>query len=655
MERVLTVHILRQLQRAGSDIDFTEVKGLKQEMTKKRAGICVFSDRDGNADKSSLYLLCEMKKNLDKLIVIVNGRLSGPSYAKLREISDKLFIKHEKDSDSLSWRFGILKAFGMEELPKYDSLVLFTNRLFGPVFPLDKVLSEMDEKRRDIWGLSAVGLYREKGVFTDRFRGGYIDPDFLVINSSMMREKFFADFIENDKAFYDRNSNFARRLTMLAHRNGMRLGSYLKTLEEEKNYEQLKYNIYELVSSQGCPFIPKELFCEEKAALLKFTNAGEPARLLDYLKNNTDYDVSMIYDYLSAKCEPAQNKEILGLDLVPEKQGNIKIKKKEAAVIAHLVYEDMFEKNAGYLKNLPENVDVYVTTNTGDRVEKLRNILNAAGLKKAEIRLVENRGRDVAALLSDCWDIPENYEYFCFIHDKKSSAKEFSPIGREFDRINWECLLSDEDHVKGIISLLRDHNELGLLTPFAVNHGSYFLTSMDYWTVNRENTCNLADRIGVRRPDTAKKCIAVGTCFWARSSALEKLFEMNWKHEDFDEEPMAGDGTISHAIERIFPYVAADAGYLTAWIYTPEYARLALTDNRYMLDTAVSELEKHSVVKYQSFEGLIKAIKKLGREKKSIYYKGKMSPEFREKIKKATPAPVLKAIQKHKYGIVISD
>lgn len=66
--------------------------------------------------------------------------------------------------------------------------------------------------------------------------------------------------------------------------------------------------------------------------------------------------------------------------------------------------------------------------------------------------------------------------------------------------------------------------------------------------------------------------MTLGTCFWARTSALKELLEVQWKYEDFPDEPMAIDGTISHAIERIFPFVAEDAGYQSAWVMTQSYA-----------------------------------------------------------------------------------
>ena len=48
----------------------------------------------------------------------------------------------------------------------------------------------------------------------------------------------------------------------------------------------------------------------------------------------------------------------------------------------------------------------------------------------------------------------------------------------------------------------------------------------------------------------------------------------DWSYEDFppEPEPSKSGGTILHAIERLWPQFAADAGYTSAWVMPPETA-----------------------------------------------------------------------------------
>lgn len=63
-----------------------------------------------------------------------------------------------------------------------------------------------------------------------------------------------------------------------------------------------------------------------------------------------------------------------------------------------------------------------------------------------------------------------------------------------------------------------------------------------------------------------------GSVFWFRVKALAPLFDHGWQHEDFPPEPLPQDGTISHAIERIYPFVAQGAGYYPAQAMSVDYA-----------------------------------------------------------------------------------
>jgi lipopolysaccharide biosynthesis protein len=70
--------------------------------------------------------------------------------------------------------------------------------------------------------------------------------------------------------------------------------------------------------------------------------------------------------------------------------------------------------------------------------------------------------------------------------------------------------------------------------------------------------------MGFQSPDKdASMNFPVGTMFWARTAALKPLIDLNLKWEDYPEEPVAIDGTILHAMERIFGILPGLAGYRT--------------------------------------------------------------------------------------------
>lgn len=51
--------------------------------------------------------------------------------------------------------------------------------------------------------------------------------------------------------------------------------------------------------------------------------------------------------------------------------------------------------------------------------------------------------------------------------------------------------------------------------------------------------------------------------FWARSEAMKPRFDLNLQWEDYPEEPLPIDGSMLHAMERLFGIVPSLKGYRT--------------------------------------------------------------------------------------------
>ena len=227
-----------------------------------------------------------------------------------------------------------------------------------------------------------------------------------------------------------------------------------------------------------------------------------------------------------------------------------------------------------YVRYMPEDIDVYVTTDTKEKQAEIYRAFQQLPCNHLEVRLVPNRGRDLGPLLTGVRDVISKYDYICKVHDKKALNVRPATLGQSFSYQCFECLLHSKEYVQNVINTFDENPRVGMLMPPPPHYGDYYPIVGREWTINEKVTAGLAKKMGLQVDITPDKppIAPLGSFFWFRAKALEKLFAIEWKPEDFPEEPLKEDGTILHGIERLFPFVVQDAGYYPAWVMPDTYA-----------------------------------------------------------------------------------
>lgn len=264
----------------------------------------------------------------------------------------------------------------------------------------------------------------------------------------------------------------------------------------------------------------------------------------------------------------------------------------KVAVIVHLYYMDTVDFYLEYIEALPAEVDVYFTVSNSE----LREILQKKGMdRRKNCRIIEksNRGRDVSAFLVACRREILKYEYVCFLHDKKEKKAICRRDNEIWVRCLWENMVGSRDYIHNIFLTFHNNPQLGLLVPPLPLSEHCPISYEDTWYEDFEATRGLAEKMNLNCDlDRSKPPITLGTVFWARVCALRKILESEWTYEDFDEEPLKNDGTVSHGVERILAYVAQDAGFETGWAMSDRYAGEYFEYVQLTLKKAFGRLEK---------------------------------------------------------------
>ncbi len=205
--------------------------------------------------------------------------------------------------------------------------------------------------------------------------------------------------------------------------------------------------------------------------------------------------------------------------------------------------------------------DLLLTTDTDAKAATVRGATVGYVRGRVEIRVVPNVGRDLAPLLTGlATDVMREYELIGHLHAKRSLH---SPrLGDPWREFLWENLLGGRHPMLDVIvDRFAVDTTLGLV--FAAD------PHLADWASNLPLAAALAERMGIDGPLPPFFDFPIGTMFWARPEALRPLVDLELGWADYPEEPVAVDGTILHALERLLPFAASRAGYRFATTCLP--------------------------------------------------------------------------------------
>lgn len=567
----------------------------------KRFVIASFIIENNKLYSYQKYLLEDIRNNADTVVLSYYDEMQDSDKNWCKEKNIELY-KSNSPIDVEMWRT-LITSEQYSSMYNYDEIVLCNDSVFGPLYTLKKVFEKMSERGAQFWGISVHG----RMPCTDNKSAGkkiwsrFLQRYFTVFKKSLFNSGAWKEFWTgmgkiSDWADADKKYEFV--FTDFFQKKGYSWSAYCDTTEWEKKEPErymsyILYRTYDMLKDKELPFISKQMFSVSKEYHLCYNCGNEGKKVIDYIKNNTDYDENFIFDFLINTKSPYEIWSGLNLTyILPENEFKPEKRNSSAVVFAHLYYEDMLNSTFEYLKRVPEWIDIIITTDTEKKYNAVKEQCEKNLKNNYKIIIVKNKGREWSAFLLNVVPYVIKYKYFCFVHDKKSEQMFYPTVGNSFNEIMWNAVLYSENYIENVINKFEEDNRLGMLAPHIVYHGEFWRHSADFWTVCYEGTRELAEKIGINDlSGMDSPLITIGSYFWGRTEAFKKLLLYNFKYEDFEDEPLAIDGTINHFLERIITFAVKDAGYYTALIIPHEYAENDIVNIRTMLQKILSKLK----------------------------------------------------------------
>lgn len=564
----------------------------------KRIGIFVFYDKDGIVDKYIPYLLDDLCKNFEEFLIVCNGHVNEEGRTILKKYTSHVIVRENKGFDIWGYKTGI-EYLGWDKLSLFDELVLVNDTIMGPIYPFSEMFSEMENREVDFWGITRHYRVEENPYNCDcGYLPEHIQSYFIAIRNKMATSAQFKNYWDclppldtYEQAVGKHEAIFTKYFSDL----GYKWDTYVETSDLEKRHCQpLMAFSKELIQERKCPIFKKRVFFQDYDWVIYNTVGQGALELYHFLQKETTFQVSLILDNLLRTRNLAELYRCFHWNYVLpiSWRFNEKRIKAKVGVIAYLYYIDMMEYMVKYLLRLPEEIDVYLYTSSPEKGEKLQAFCEKHHLKIKNLSIVPNRGRDMGTLLVGAAQVIPQYEYIGFVHDKKSNHLKPATVGEGFFVKEMENMVGSKIYVSNVLDTFAQNPKLGMLSPMKPNHGEFYNGVGKEWGDNFEITKKLADELGVSVSIDSKypPIAPFGDYFWFRTDALAQLWKKKWDYSDLPEEPVGLDGTLLHAIERIYPFIAQNAGYYSGYVISDVFSKIEYTNLDYQLGCVNNKL-----------------------------------------------------------------
>jgi LmbE family N-acetylglucosaminyl deacetylase/glycosyltransferase involved in cell wall biosynthesis len=232
------------------------------------------------------------------------------------------------------------------------------------------------------------------------------------------------------------------------------------------------------------------------------------------------------------------------------------------AVVCHIYYTGLADELISYLSNIPIAYDLYISTSIED-VENIKDLFfKHLPNIKIQVNGYINRGRDIAPFVRILESNLMEYDLVCKIHTKSST--------HDFNLNGWrgyllDNLLGHPKVIREIFSVFSKNQKIGLIWPVVYPYLVH-LGMAKGWGNSGYNDQNLI-AAQTHFPELNLSDIPsdfafpAGSMFWFRPKALINLAGKKFDSDIFEPENHQIDGTLAHAIERLFGIIATKEGF----------------------------------------------------------------------------------------------
>ncbi len=227
------------------------------------------------------------------------------------------------------------------------------------------------------------------------------------------------------------------------------------------------------------------------------------------------------------------------------------------AVILHLSDAELWDELCVSLSAIARKFDLYITIPEGMNDSLIDEIVNR--FPESRVSQVRNKGRDILPFLTVYREVQSSgYDLVLKLHCSPIMQSQVDGSAEHWRGRAMRSLVQWQKRVTDIVELFEADPKLGIFAPFGC---LYRTRSSD---ANFPIIQRLIPGIDKEAFDKSGFVFPAGSMFWFRPQALETLLALNLTAEAFENEAGRLDGTLAHAVERLFGVLCRSSGYTIA-------------------------------------------------------------------------------------------
>lgn len=531
-------------------------------------------------DDHVIHALSALRPLMDDIVVIAPEALEVAERQRLRAVCDAVVEPAATVFQPTDYRDAIRRR--ADEAGRAAEVVLSGDSWFGPVSDFSAVIDRMAEVPCAAWQLVENAHKHQPESFPGE---GFPLLTAPWVWTVLRKEALDSGALEEFWTSHAERPHDAEYALPDALREAGLEVAFAFPASAFRSGDPLVFSTHALLSA-GCPVVGKAQFRLFPPYLDQHAVIGREtlARL-----EKRGFPIRYVRQSLARSVPPkALNTNAGMLDVLPLRQRADTAETSSLAIVVILHVSEFvgLQEVLEAIRNVPAGYDLLVTTGDGMTAAQVQTRLEECddlGFGSLEVRVVPpGPGRDMSDFFVGCRDVLLNggHDIVIKLHNRPSPRKTLN-LRRYSRRYQLDNLLGSRGYVVNLLQMFVREPGLGLVFPPMVHIG--FGTMGRGWAGLEGPTKRLLDKLGIRVPVDAVSPLAPYGGMWvARPDALRRMVEPRWRHADYRRGKR--DRELAHVQERTVVLAAAEDGFHTRTVLTPEHASISHTALQFKTD-----------------------------------------------------------------------